>query len=46
MTIAETIKNVSAEKSQHLDVLRLSEEAIQNLLVKDFSGKYKTIEDY
>ena len=46
MTFAETIKNVSAEKSQHLGVLRLSREAIQNILAQDFSGEYTTIEDY
>ena len=46
MTFVEAIKNVSAEKSQHLDVLRLSREAVQNILAQDFSGKYTTIEDY
>ena len=46
MTFAETIKNVSVEKSQHLGVLRLSREAIQNILAQDFSGEYTTIEDY
>ena len=46
MTFAETIKNISAEKSQHLDILRLSREAIRNILAQDFSGEYTTIEDY
>ena len=46
MLFAETIKNTSIKKSQHLDVYKLSREAIQNILAHDFSREYETIEDY
>ena len=43
---AETIKNLDAKKSEHMDSFQLREERIQDILAQDMSGRYKTVEDY
>ena len=44
--LVKTIKNLSGEKFKYTDSSRPREEQIKNILAEDFSGKYKTVEDY
>ena len=44
--LVKTIKNLSDQKSKYADLFRPREEQIKNILAEDFSGKYKTVEDY
>ena len=46
MIFAETIKSIGAKRSQYADYFQLRKESIQSILMEDFSGKYKTVEDY
>ena len=41
-----TIKNRSEIRPEHVNFFRLRGEWIKNILKKDFSGTYKTAEDY
>ena len=41
-----TIKNRSEIRPEHVNFFRLRGEWIKNILKKDFSGTYKTVEDY
>jgi hypothetical protein len=44
--LVKTIKNLSDQKSKYVDLFQSREEQIKNILEKDFSGQYKTVEDY
>ena len=46
MIFAEAIKSIGAKKSQQGDYFQLRKESIQSILMENFSGKYKTVEDY
>ena len=44
--LVKTIKNLSDQKSKYVDLFQSREEQIKNILEEDFSGQYKTVEDY
>ena len=44
--LVKTIKNLSDQKSKYVDLFPSREEQIKNILEEDFSGQYKTVEDY
>ncbi len=43
---AETIKNLEVKNLEQMDSFQLREKWIQDILAKDLTGKYKTVEDY
>lgn len=44
--LMKTIKNLSDQKSNYVDLFQPREEQIKNILEEDFSGQYKTVQDY
>ena len=44
--LMKTIKNLDGQKSNYVDLFQPREEQIKNILEEDFSGKYKTAQDY
>ena len=40
------IKSFKGENLEHADYFKLRQESIKKILTQDFSGKYKTVEDY
>ncbi len=44
--LVKTIKNLSDQKSKYVDLFQSREEQIKNILEEDFSGQYKTVQDY
>ncbi len=46
MILAKTIEDLVAKRSQQMDYFQLRRDSVRNILTQDFSGKYKTIDDY
>ena len=44
--LMEKIKSFKTRNLEHANYFQLREESIKNILTQDFSGKYKTVEDY
>ena len=44
--LMEKIKSFKTKNLEHANYFKLREESIKNILTQDFSGKYKTVEDY
>jgi len=44
--LMEKIKSFKTKNLEHANYFQLREESIKNILTQDFSGKYKTVEDY
>ena len=44
--LMEKIKSFKTRNLEHVNYFQLREESIKNILTQDFSGKYKTVEDY
>jgi hypothetical protein len=43
---AKKIKNLGTKKTKDLNLSLLRRSSIKNILAQDFTGKYKTVEDY